>query len=55
MKLKFDAAIPRYADGDPIGIGIKAVNIKCECGHSTHVLEILVGPLWLQISATHEH
>lgn len=55
MKLKFDAAIPHYNEGDPIGIGIRAFNNKCGCGRSTHVLEFLIGPIWVQISGTHDH
>lgn len=54
-KITFNASVPKYKEGNTILFGISAFKSTCECGHTTHVLEIGLGVVLLQIATGHEH
>lgn len=46
---------PKYHDGNTILFGVSAFKQTCECGHTTHVLEIGLGFVLVQFTTGHEH
>jgi hypothetical protein len=54
-KITFNASVPKYKDGNTILVGLSAFQSTCECGATTHVLEIGLGVVLLQFAMGHEH
>lgn len=55
MKIKCNAIVPKYNDGDHVLFGINLFQDTCECGHTTHVLNIGIGLVWVQFTTEHNH